>query len=177
MSDSVNHPAHYTEHPSGVECIQITEHMGFNLGNAVKYIWRADLKGSAIQDLEKARWYIDRELVKRGVATEPAEERRFKADEKTRQELGFHYPFDGAWSTPASAEPTETEWPTWQEVPNYVAYRSNIASGAMWMNMRGRRYTKMLARSSDSHWVDSDLDDGDMNTNLAPFVAVDGGAS
>lgn len=71
MSDPVNHPAHYTEHPSGVECIQITEHMGFNLGNAVKYIWRADLKGSAIQDLEKARWYIDRELVKRGVATAP----------------------------------------------------------------------------------------------------------
>ncbi|MER5836932.1 DUF3310 domain-containing protein, partial [Streptomyces sp. NPDC002130] len=72
MIDPVNRPAHYTEHPSGVECIQITEHMGFNLGNAVKYIWRADLKGSAIQDLEKARWYIDRELVKRGVATEPA---------------------------------------------------------------------------------------------------------
>lgn len=65
MTDPVNHPAHYTEHPSGIECIQITEHMGFNLGNAVKYIWRADLKGSAIEDLEKARWYIDRELTKR----------------------------------------------------------------------------------------------------------------
>jgi len=78
MTDPVNHPAHYTEHPSGVECIQITEHMGFNLGNAVKYIWRADLKGSAIQDLEKARWYIDRELTKRSAlfpATEPAEAR------------------------------------------------------------------------------------------------------
>lgn len=77
MSDPVNHPAHYTEHPSGIECIQITEHMGFNLGNAVKYIWRADLKGSAIEDLEKARWYIDRELTKRDAlfpATEPAEE-------------------------------------------------------------------------------------------------------
>ncbi len=63
--DMVNHPPHYTKHPSGVECIQITEHMGFNLGNAVKYIWRADLKGTSIQDLEKARWYIERELQKR----------------------------------------------------------------------------------------------------------------
>lgn len=62
MTDTVNHPAHYTEHPSGIECIQITEHMNFCLGNAVKYIWRADLKGSALEDLRKARWYIDREI-------------------------------------------------------------------------------------------------------------------
>jgi hypothetical protein len=63
--DMVNHPPHYTSHPSGVECIQITEHMGFNLGNALKYIWRADLKGSAVEDLEKAMFYINRELEKR----------------------------------------------------------------------------------------------------------------
>lgn len=66
--DSVNHPKHYTEHPSGIECVQITEHMGFCLGNAVKYIWRADLKGNAIEDLEKARWYIDREIRRRYLA-------------------------------------------------------------------------------------------------------------
>lgn len=65
MVDLVNHPPHYVSHPSGIECIQITEHMGFNLGNAVKYIWRADLKADAIQDLEKARWYIDREIGRR----------------------------------------------------------------------------------------------------------------
>lgn len=65
MKDAVNHPRHYTEHPSGVECIQITEHMGFCLGNAVKYIWRADLKDNAIEDLEKAEWYIRREIEKR----------------------------------------------------------------------------------------------------------------
>jgi hypothetical protein len=63
--DVVNHPPHYTKHPSGVECIQITEHMGFNLGNAVKYIWRADLKNDAIEDLKKAAWYINREIEKR----------------------------------------------------------------------------------------------------------------
>ena len=62
MNDNVNHPRHYTKHPSGVECIQITEHMGFNLGNAMKYICRADLKGNQIEDLEKALWYINREI-------------------------------------------------------------------------------------------------------------------
>lgn len=62
MNDNVNHPKHYTSHPSGVECIQVTEHMSFNLGNAVKYIWRSDLKGKEIEDLRKARWYIDREI-------------------------------------------------------------------------------------------------------------------
>ena len=65
MSDNVNRPEHYTAHPSGIECIQITEHMGFNLGNALKYIWRCDLKGKSIEDLKKAKWYIDREIAKR----------------------------------------------------------------------------------------------------------------
>ncbi len=60
--DLVNQPPHYTSHPSGVECIQITEHMGFCLGNAMKYIWRADEKWDAIEDLKKAKWYIEREL-------------------------------------------------------------------------------------------------------------------
>jgi hypothetical protein len=64
-ADPVNHPSHYVSHPSKVECIQITEHMGFCLGNAIKYIWRADLKADAIEDLKKARWYLDREIAKR----------------------------------------------------------------------------------------------------------------
>lgn len=66
--DPVHHPSHYTSHASGVECIQITRHMGFNLGNAFKYIWRADLKGAAIQDLEKAIFYIQDEIAKRKAA-------------------------------------------------------------------------------------------------------------
>lgn len=65
MQDNVNHPKHYTSHPSGIECIQVTEYMGFNLGNAVKYVWRADLKSDAIEDLKKAKWYIEREIQKR----------------------------------------------------------------------------------------------------------------
>ena len=60
--DYVNHPPHYTSHPSGVECIQITEHMNFCLGNALKYIWRAGLKKNAKEDLEKAVFYINQEL-------------------------------------------------------------------------------------------------------------------
>lgn len=62
--DMVSHPPHYTAHPSGIECIQITEHMNFCLGNAVKYLWRADLK-NGIEDLEKAAWYIAREIERR----------------------------------------------------------------------------------------------------------------
>lgn len=65
QDDPVNAPRHYRSHPSGVECIQITEHMSFCLGNAVKYIWRADEKGNAVEDLRKARWYIDREIERR----------------------------------------------------------------------------------------------------------------
>ena len=64
-TDNVNQPAHYTGHPSGIECIQVTEHMGFNLGNAFKCIWRCDLKKDAVEDLEKAAWYIQREIEKR----------------------------------------------------------------------------------------------------------------
>lgn len=58
-------PDHYKQHPSGVECITITEHLGFCVGNAIKYLWRAGLKGDALDDLRKARWYIDREIARR----------------------------------------------------------------------------------------------------------------
>lgn len=62
MPKAVYSPDHYTHHPSGVEAIQITEHLNFCLGNAMKYIWRAGLKGDAIEDLEKSKWYIQREI-------------------------------------------------------------------------------------------------------------------
>jgi hypothetical protein len=65
VDDPVSHPAHYTSHPSGVECLTITRWMGFNLGNAMKYIWRADMKGAAIEDLRKAAFYIADEIAKR----------------------------------------------------------------------------------------------------------------
>ena len=62
---NVDHPPHYKAHPSGVECIQITEHMSFCLGNAMKYIWRAGLKtDDPVHDLSKAVWYINREITK-----------------------------------------------------------------------------------------------------------------
>jgi hypothetical protein len=66
MKDNIN-PSHYTDHPSGVECIQITEHMSFCTGNAMKYLWRAELKNAdgGIEDLKKAKWYIERELLHR----------------------------------------------------------------------------------------------------------------
>jgi hypothetical protein len=62
MITTINHPEHYNAHPSGVECITIIEHMPFNVGNAIKYLWRAGLKGDRIEDLQKAAWYIEREI-------------------------------------------------------------------------------------------------------------------
>jgi hypothetical protein len=62
--DQVNHPQHYVSDPSGVECIQITRHRNFNIGNAIKYLWRAGLKneGKHIEDLKKAVFYINDEI-------------------------------------------------------------------------------------------------------------------
>ena len=64
MGDEVNHPPHYTNHPSGVECIEITEQFSFCRGNAIKYLWRAGEKGDILVDLRKARWYVDREIAR-----------------------------------------------------------------------------------------------------------------
>lgn len=68
--DPVNHPTHYTSHPSGIECIDIAKWYDFCIGNCIKYIWRAGLKKSAtlsdkekeLEDLKKARWYLDKEI-------------------------------------------------------------------------------------------------------------------
>lgn len=59
--DAIN-PAHYRKHPSGIECIEVTRHMNFNVGNAVKYIWRHMDKGDPIENLKKAQWYLDDEI-------------------------------------------------------------------------------------------------------------------
>lgn len=54
--DEVNHPKHYNQHPSGVECIDITEGFNFNVGNAIKYLWRAGLKSNnPVDDLKRPR--------------------------------------------------------------------------------------------------------------------------
>jgi hypothetical protein len=63
VDDPVNHPSHYTQHPSGVECITIAQEFPYNLGCAIKYIWRHGLKSkNAIEDLRKASFYIEREI-------------------------------------------------------------------------------------------------------------------
>lgn len=62
MSDMVKHPPHYTQHPSGIECVTIAEHFPFNIGDVIKYVWRSSYKGCTIEDLEKARQYLDFEI-------------------------------------------------------------------------------------------------------------------
>ena len=66
-NDNVNHPYHYLQHPSGIECIEIARHYCFSIGSAIKYLWRAGLKKDAslddkqkeIEDLKKAVWFIE----------------------------------------------------------------------------------------------------------------------
>ena len=69
--DAVNSPSHYTTHPSGIECIEVCEHLGFCRGNAIKYIWRAGSKGDEIEDLRKAIWYLNREIARLEKRREP----------------------------------------------------------------------------------------------------------
>lgn len=72
--DNVNHPKHYTSDPSGIECIDVTRHRNFNIGNAIKYLWRAGLKedkdrkiiDKQVEDLNKAVWYLVDEIHRLG---------------------------------------------------------------------------------------------------------------
>lgn len=73
-NDQINHPRHYTSDPSGIECIDITRHRNFNIGNAIKYLWRAGLKedkdrkliDKQVEDLNKAVWYLVDEIHRLG---------------------------------------------------------------------------------------------------------------
>lgn len=59
---SIDHPEHYNQHPAGIECIDVVEEFSFNIGNAIKYLWRHQTKGRRHDDLGKAAWYIQREI-------------------------------------------------------------------------------------------------------------------
>lgn len=65
QASAVNHPAHYNRHPAGIECIDVVEHLPFNVGNAIKYLWRYEHK-NGVEDLRKAVWYIEREIKRLG---------------------------------------------------------------------------------------------------------------
>jgi len=83
MAEAVNHPEHYNKHPSGIECIDVVRHFNFNLGNVIKYLWRAPHKGATIEDLKKAAWYLQDEIAqmekaqmvaRKGVPKPPADD-------------------------------------------------------------------------------------------------------
>lgn len=60
---NVEHPSWYNKNPSGIECIEVARHLNFNLGNAMKYIWRAGFKTKdSTEDLKKAIWYLNDEI-------------------------------------------------------------------------------------------------------------------
>jgi hypothetical protein len=66
VGDDVNHPTHYNKHPSGIECIEVARHMTFNVGIAIKHLWRSGLKDGepSLKDLKKAAWYLNDEIQK-----------------------------------------------------------------------------------------------------------------
>lgn len=67
-TDPVNHPLHYGGKDNPYEAIKVIEawELGFCLGNAIKYISRAGKKNNTLEDLRKARWYLDREISNQG---------------------------------------------------------------------------------------------------------------
>jgi Protein of unknwon function (DUF3310) len=66
QSDPVHHPSHYTANPSSDALHDVVEHLPFNVGNAIKYLWRAGSKGDAVEDLRKSVWCIEREIQRLG---------------------------------------------------------------------------------------------------------------
>lgn len=110
-SDPVEHPGHYTAHPSGVECITVTEHMNFCRGNAVKYLWRAGQKGGELEDLRKARWYIDREIA------------RLEGQSMARQN---------------AEKPAPRSWPRLDQVPHDVVVEDRNGTRFEWIHAAWR---------------------------------------
>lgn len=128
----VNHPSHYNSHPSGVECIDIVEHMPFNVGNAIKYLWRAGLKGDAVEDMRKAIWYIEREIARRTGDHSV----RDRDEPKTEQ------------SEPPDTIPTKQwEWETSQA----VTYRRSTLPSLEVLHLLNR-VAGVLSDAEDPHW-------------------------
>lgn len=89
--DMVNTPAHYTGHPSGIECIEVAERLSFCLGNAFKYLFRRAAKGNELENVEKALWYVRRHIEHWALDMEPG-----SLDQETIEKVGViaaHEPF------------------------------------------------------------------------------------
>ena len=71
MNDPINKPNHYNWHPTGVQCVEISEHFDANISKAIDYLWRYKHKGNPIEDLQKAAWFIQREIDTRLLAAKP----------------------------------------------------------------------------------------------------------
>ena len=128
MSDPVVHPSHYTSHPSGVECIQVTRHHNFCIGSAIKYLWRQGLKDGnpAVQDLRKAMQYIQFEI-----------DRIEGFPKHAAPVCDCDLDAGRICAKCTSAEPES--WATWQEVPDGVHYYSQPTGAGPWVNRLGVR--------------------------------------
>jgi hypothetical protein len=122
--DPVKHPSHYTSKVPGIECIQVTQHFNFNQGNVIKYVWRCGEKGNPIQDLEKARQYLDFEIA------------RMKA-ETPAATAPSHIPHEEAY---------EDNWRGLGKV------ESTFAPGRLVRYKGGSRIGRLVKRTSNSAW-------------------------
>jgi hypothetical protein len=109
-ANPVDHPPHYCSHPSGIECIRVAEHMSFCLGNAMKYLWRAGEKGKQVEDLQKAIWYIEREILRiQGQKTDELVQENLKPEEWSAAGV-CHY----CKGTRSVGHKTQCAWGPWQ---------------------------------------------------------------
>lgn len=125
MNDRVNQPKHYTSHPSGVECITISQHYNFCVGNAIKYCWRAGLKeehGSdpvekQIEDLKKAVWYLNREIKNLEEGAYDGKEKQTKNQGMAKVKIGSESEVHVSGS-PEVTKPTYSinDWQGWHPI-------------------------------------------------------------
>lgn len=131
--EQVNHPPHYNNHPSGVECIDIVRHENFNIGNAIKYIWRRKDKGSEVENLEKAIWYLQDE-VRRLEAVFPEEQVHYLDEEKEPEKPKFQFT------------------PPWERAPEWARYFAFDAMVHEPNILSGYWYDKMPVYDEDRHY-------------------------
>lgn len=105
VNDPVHHPSHYTSHPSGIECIEVSRLLGFCLGNAVKYVWRRGDKGAPAQDLDKSLFYLDNDAAHLPTKSQTGIWRRIAAAARyVRSGVGTPLVDRGRFTPPAAAE-------------------------------------------------------------------------
>ena len=137
----VNHPLHYNVHPNGIECIDVVEGFNFNVGNAIKYLWRAGLKSDdAVKDLEKAAWYVQRELERAKTKLNSIPYSEYRAKRLVEIDTTDTVTDKGDYS---GEDVTETVWPATVLAPTVLSIPM--------AQENGQNHPHALCRAHDAH--------------------------